>query len=95
MLDIADAESAHYLRVSALDRPGVLSQLAQILSARGISIEAIIQKEPGPGQDHVPLILLTNRTREIEVQAAIRAIEDLDSVAGAVIHLRKEALDDV
>jgi homoserine dehydrogenase len=95
VLDIADAESAHYLRVSALDRPGVLSQLAQILSARGISIEAIIQKEPGPGQDHVPLILLTNRTREIEVQAAIRAIEDLDSVAGAVIHLRKEALDDV
>lgn len=95
VLDIADAESAHYLRVSALDRPGVLSQLAQILSARGISIEAIIQKEPAPGQDHVPLILLTNRTRESEVRAAIAAIEALDSVAGAVVHLRKEALDDV
>lgn len=95
VLDIAAAESAHYLRVSALDRPGVLSQLAQILSARGISIEAIIQKEPAPGQDHVPLILLTNRTRESEVRAAIAAIEALDSVAGTVVHLRKEALDDV
>ncbi|MFZ5655021.1 MAG: homoserine dehydrogenase [Pseudomonadota bacterium] len=94
ILDIADAESAHYLRVSALDRPGVLSQLAQILSARGISIEAIIQKEPGPGEDHVPLIMLTNRTRESEIRAAIEAIEALDSVAGAVVHLRKEALDD-
>lgn len=94
VLDIDAAETAHYLRVSALDRPGVLSQLAQILSARGISIEAIIQKEPAPGQDHVPLIMLTNRTRESEVRAAIAAIERLDSVAGPVIHLRKEALDD-
>ena len=94
VLDIGDAESAHYLRVSALDRPGVLSQLAQILSARGISIEAIIQKEPVPGQDHVPLIMLTNRTREREVRAAIAAIEQLDSVAGPVVHLRKEALDE-
>ncbi|MCC6296006.1 MAG: homoserine dehydrogenase [Pseudomonadales bacterium] len=95
VLAIDDAETAHYLRVSALDRPGVLSQLAQILSARGISIEAIIQKEPVPGQDHVPLILLTNRTREREVRAAIAAIEQLESVAGPVVHLRKEALDEV
>jgi len=94
ILDIAAAESAHYLRVSALDRPGVLSQLAQILSAHGISIEAIIQKEPSPGQDHVPLIMLTNRTRESEVRAAIGAIERLESVSGPVVHLRKEALDD-
>jgi homoserine dehydrogenase len=94
VLDIAAAESAHYLRVSALDKPGVLSQLAQILSAHGISIEAIIQKEPAPGQDHVPLIMLTNRTRESEVRAAIGAIERLESVSGPVVHLRKEALDD-
>jgi len=94
ILDIAAAESAHYLRVSALDRPGVLSQLAQILSAHGISIEAIIQKEPAPGQEHVPLIMLTNRTRESEVRAAIHAIERLESVSGPVVHLRKEALDD-
>ncbi|MBI2783524.1 MAG: homoserine dehydrogenase [Gammaproteobacteria bacterium] len=94
VLDIAAAESAHYLRVSALDRPGVLSQLAQILSAHGISIEAIIQKEPAPGQDHVPLIMLTNRTRESEVRAAIGAIERLESVSGPVVHLRKESLDD-
>ncbi|MFZ2209403.1 MAG: homoserine dehydrogenase [Porticoccaceae bacterium] len=94
VLDITAAESAHYLRVSALDRPGVLSQLAQILSTHGISIEAIIQKEPAPGQDHVPLIMLTNRTRESEVRAAIGAIERLESVSGPVVHLRKEALDD-
>jgi homoserine dehydrogenase len=94
VLDIAAAESAHYLRVSALDKPGVLSQLAQILSAHGISVEAIIQKEPAPGQDHVPLIMLTNRTRESEVRAAIGAIERLESVSGPVVHLRKEALDD-
>ncbi|MBK9426564.1 MAG: homoserine dehydrogenase [Gammaproteobacteria bacterium] len=94
VLDIAAAESAHYLRVSALDKPGVLSQLAQILSTHGISVEAIIQKEPAPGQDHVPLIMLTNRTRESEVRAAIGAIERLESVSGPVVHLRKEALDD-
>lgn len=93
VLSIADTESAHYLRVSALDKPGVLSQLAQIMSVRGISIEAIIQKEPAAGEDRVPLIMLTNDTLESNLRAAVSEIEALESVVGSVVHIRKDSLN--
>lgn len=93
VLAIADTVSAHYLRVSALDKPGVLSQLATIMSARGISIEALIQKEPRPGEDRVPLIMLTDETLESNLRAALTEIEALESVVGSVVHIRKDGLD--
>jgi len=93
VIPIEDGETAYYLRMSALDRPGVLSSLAQIMSDRGISIEAIIQKRPQPGDDHVPLIMLTNIAVAGDLMAAVGAIEALDAIAGPVVHIRVEALD--
>lgn len=93
ILPIDEVETAYYLRMSALDRPGVLSKLASIMSDRGISIEAIIQKRPQPGQDHVCLIMLTNRALERDLMAAVAAIEALDAISGPVVHIRVEALD--
>ncbi len=93
VLPIAAARTAHYLRISVLDKPGVLSRVAQIMSARGISIEAIIQKEPRPGEDHVSLIMLTNKTPERDLRAAVADIEALATVAGTVVSLRVETLD--
>jgi homoserine dehydrogenase len=93
VIPIEDVETAYYLRMSALDRPGVLSSLAQIMSDRGISIEAIIQKRPQPGDDHVPLIMLTNIAVAGDLMAAVGAIEALDAIAGPVVHIRVEALD--
>lgn len=92
VLGIADIETAYYLRMLALDKPGVLSQVAQILSQAGISVEAIIQKEPAAGQDHVPLIILTSRSIEKNLVAAISSIEALDSIAGEVTRIRVESL---
>lgn len=92
VLPIAAVVSSYYLRLSALDKPGVLSKVAQIMSEAGISIEALIQKEPAPGQDHVPLILLTNRTEERKLAAAVAQLEALDSVEGEVVRIRMESL---
>jgi len=93
VIAIEEVETAYYLRMSALDRPGVLSKLASIVSDRGISIEAIIQKRPQPGHDHVCLIMLTNTALERDLVAAVEAIEALDAIAGPVVHIRVEALD--
>ena len=92
VLPIEAVVSSYYLRLSALDKPGVLSKVAQIVSEAGISIEALIQKEPAPGQDHVPLILLTNRTEERKLAAAVAQLEALDSVEGEVVRIRMESL---
>tara|TARA_B110000908_G_scaffold54258_1_gene66109 strand:+ start:7881 stop:9227 length:1347 start_codon:yes stop_codon:yes gene_type:complete len=92
ILDIGEIETAYYLRISALDKPGVLSSVAQVLSNAGISIEAIIQKEPLEGQVHVPLIILTSRSIEHQLVSAIAEIEALDSIYGEIIRIRVESL---
>lgn len=92
VLPIEETETAYYLRVSALDKPGVLSHITQILSDAGISIEALIQKEPKEGQNHVPVILLTSRSIEKQFVSAIEKIEQLESVSGQVVRIRVEAL---
>ena len=93
VLDINDIESAYYLRASVLDQPGVLSSVAQIMSQRGISIEAIIQKEPRAGASDVPLIMLTSATREKNLRAAVEEIEALPSANGPMVTIRLDSLD--
>jgi len=93
VLPIEDVETAYYLRMTALDKPGVLSEVTQILSDSGISIEAVIQKEPSAGAAQVPLILLTNRTQEKNLLAAVAKIEALEAIAGTLTRIRLESLD--
>ncbi len=93
ILAIEDVDTAFYLRMEVLDQPGVLSKVAQIMSDAGISIEALIQKEPQSGAATVPLILLTNRAREGLLMQAVSGIEALESVTGNVIRIRVESLD--
>ncbi|WP_062064000.1 homoserine dehydrogenase [Cellvibrio sp. OA-2007] len=92
IMSIDDVETANYLRMSAQDKPGVLSKIATILSDAGISIEAMIQKEAKEGELTVPLILLTNKVQEKKLAAAIRGIESLYAIAGPVQRIRVEAL---
>jgi homoserine dehydrogenase len=92
ILPIEEVETAYYLRMQALDKPGVLSKVAQILSDSGISIEALIQKEAKDDEETVPLILLTNRALEKHIVAAITTIETLDSITAPVTRIRMESL---
>jgi homoserine dehydrogenase len=85
-------ETAYYLRLSALDQPGVMARIASILGEQGISIEAIKQKEPGEGETHVPLVMLTHRVIEGQMNQAIARIEALDAVQGSVMRIRMETL---
>ena len=92
VLPISEIETAYYLRISALDTPGVLSTITQILSDAKISVEAVIQKEPEAGEDHVPLIILTDRVIEKSLDSAVTKIQQLDIIAGDVVKIRVESL---
>ena len=89
---VEDIETAYYLRLCAVDRPGVLADVTRILGALGISIEAVIQKEPLEDQQQVAIILLTRRVQEKHMNAAIAQIEALDSIEGKVTRIRLEHL---
>ena len=92
VLAMEDVETAYYLRLTALDRPGVMAGIAGILGEEGISIEAIQQKEPAPGETHVPLIMLTHRVQESGMNRALARIEALDAVQGETVRIRMETL---
>ena len=83
-------ECAYYLRLQALDKPGVLADVTRILADQEISIEAILQKEPEAGATSVPVILLTHPVKERAVNEAMRRIEALDSIAAPVMRIRVE-----
>ena len=93
ILSIEDVHSAWYLRMTAEDKPGVLSHVASICSAAGVSIEALIQKEPAEGETRVPLIIITNRTREGDMDRVVAEIEALPGIEGEITRLRVESLD--
>jgi homoserine dehydrogenase len=85
--------TAYYLRFTAVDRPGVLANVTAILGNLDISIEAIIQKEPDKSANVVPVIFLTQRVVERNMNEAIRRIEALDSIRGSVFRIRVETLE--
>ncbi len=93
VVPMAEVRTPWYLRMEAEDKPGVLSRIATIFSDQGISIEALIQKAPAEGETRVPLIVLTNTASQGCVDAAVAAIEALDSITGEIARIRVEALD--
>ncbi len=92
ILPIGDVVTAYYLRLCVEDKPGVLADITQLLADQQISIEALLQKEPAEGQSAVPVIILTQRVVEKELNRAIDAIEKLDTVKGSIRRIRLETL---
>ena len=92
ILPMEEVTTSYYLRMRVLDRPGVLADITRILADRSISIDAMIQREPGEGEEQVDIIMLTHRTQEKNVNAAIGAIERLPVVTGKITRIRLEEL---
>lgn len=92
VLEMQDITSAYYLRVCALDQPGVLAAITKIMGESDISIEAFIQKEPKANANKVDIILLTQRVKEGVMNNAITQIEALDVTCSEVTRIRVEGL---
>ncbi len=92
ILAMEDVETGCYLRLRALDRPGVLADVTRICADHDISIDAIFQKEAGEGEEQVDVVILTHRTLEKNVNAAIAKIEALETIPSPVVRIRLEEL---
>jgi homoserine dehydrogenase len=92
ILPMEAVHTAYYLRMRAVDEPGVLAEITRILGEQQISIEAFIQREPDPEAHDVDIILLTQRVLEGNMNKALDRIEALDVVLGRVTRIRMETL---
>ena len=94
VLPIEQVKTANYLRMQVLDRPGVLAEISKILGDFGISIEAILQKEPHSQAEtsQVPVVMLSQQVQEKNMNEAIDKIGKLTAVTGDIVRIRVETL---
>jgi homoserine dehydrogenase len=92
ILPIAEVVTAFYLRLRVADEAGVLAQVTSILAERGISIDALLQRESGEGESQTDVIILTHNTVEGRMREAIAAMQALPTVLAPIVSLRKEEL---
>ena len=93
VLPMEEVETACYLRLQVVDKPGVLAEITRVLADFNISISAMIQKETDSEGDTVNIIMLTHKTIEKNTNAAITKIESLPVVSGKVTRIRIEELN--
>jgi len=86
---VDDIRSAYYLRVMAMDRPGVLAQVAGVLGRHDISLVSVLQKERAR-HEAVPVVMMTHEARERDMRAALAAIDKLAVVAARTTMIRVE-----
>lgn len=84
-----DIISRYYLRFSAVDRPGVLGKISNILGNNSISIASMIQK--GRKVDgFVPIVITTHEANEDELFKSVEMCDDLDVILAKTVVLRIE-----
>lgn len=85
VIPATEVERRYYLRINALDQPHVLAEITDILGRNKISLASVIQHEsPEPNgagnESFVPVVIMTHRTTEGQIQAADAELEQLNSV---------------
>jgi len=89
---VADIHTGYYIRLAALDQPGVLSRVSGILADHGISIKSVHQKGRR-SNGTVPIVMTTHIAKEKDVQSALAGIATLDSIPETPIIIRIEDKD--
>lgn len=88
-----EVKSAYYLRLSVLDKGGVLADVTRIFAENNISLQSFLQKSHQPEQA-VQLVVTTHITQEAQMNKAIEAVNALDAVTDKVHLIRIENFDE-
>jgi len=93
VIDIDAITTAFYLRFFVKDNAGVLAKVTSILARFNINIELLHQEPSNQNPDDATLVMITNAVPESDFNAAVRALESLDSIDGKIARIRVDALD--
>ncbi len=72
-------ETRFYLRTRVKDQPGVIGKMATILGEHGVSLTSIFQPQH-EDTGGAEIVWITHVVQEAKVQAALRALKDIDVV---------------
>jgi homoserine dehydrogenase len=86
---MASHVGAYYIRLTVVDKPGVIADVTAILRDNEVSLESMLQRGRSPGET-VPIVLVTHETREENMARALAKIAALDTVAEPPCMIRIE-----
>jgi homoserine dehydrogenase len=84
--------SRYFIRLDAVDRPGVLGQIAGILGRHDVSIASMRQTN---GTERAPMLFVTHLARERDVRAALSEIDESLAAIENVIYVEDMQEGDV
>jgi homoserine dehydrogenase len=82
---------AYYIRLTVVDRPGVIADVTAALRDESVSLESMLQRGRSPNE-RVPVVLTTHDTEEAAMNRALRRIEALNTVLEPPHAIRIEKL---
>jgi homoserine dehydrogenase len=80
IVPMSELVTRYYIRLTVVDQPGVLAQIATKLGDARISIASVIQKEANAASKTAELVIMTHEAREASVQDALKAVQNLPDV---------------
>jgi homoserine dehydrogenase len=90
VVPMSELMTRYFMRITVLDQPGVLAQIAALLGEAKISISSVIQKEAFVDAGTAELVIMTHEAREASVHQALAAVEKLAVVREIGSFLRVE-----
>ncbi len=81
-------ECSYFVRIVALDQPGVLAKIANAFGNYGVSLSSVMQH--GKFEESVPLIFITHRAKELSMKRALDDIRYLPEVVSVENMIRVE-----
>ena len=93
LIPSGEINSGWYVRLTVVDRPSFMSDITQVFTDRGISIESLVPKAPEAGLSEVPIVLLTHLAAESVITDAVEEITAFDEVSTEFTLLRVETFE--
>ncbi len=89
---IDEIESRYYIRLTVMDKPGVLAKIAGVLAKFDISIASVTQKERRKGKSAVPIVMIIHKAKEKNLRQALETIDRLNVIEEKSVAIRMEEL---
>ena len=93
VLPMEQVVTSYYLRLRVADQAGVLAQFTGIFAQAAISIDAVLLREAGEGENQTDLIILTHDCVEAKMNQALAQMQQLSTVLAPITRIRKEELN--
>lgn len=84
-----EIEASYYIRISCIDKPGILGKIAGILGHHKISIASVGQKERKKARI-VPVVMMTHEAKEKNMRQALDEIDRLSAIRRKTVAIRVE-----